>query len=267
MNTFIIEEDSQFECEGVFHGEDTPPKRYNPILRRLQHNAGESDPNLQMHLILASHRHMQSLQTFYEVPKENLMVTCIGSERLECVNQETYNKLYAKGGFIRYQQQSRFRSVEVGISIGDDIEIFFKLIKLKQYIQEIDNTFFRFFPHLISPEWFANAVNAFHLSMLNEEQRNFRKRLFFKHNTQILKSQHNFALSICFRKSSTLPGGKYKQIYQNYATEEISRAYPALGRRTSESSDTGSDLGAHSIASTDSGCIPSDVSDHSDQEL
>ena len=265
MNTFIIEEESQFECEGVFHGEDTPPKRYNPILRRL--NAGESDPNLQMHLILASHRHMPILQTFYEIEKKNLMVTCIGSERLECVNQETYDKLYTKGGFIKYQQQSRFRSVEVGISIGDDIEIFFKLIKLKQYVQEIDNTFFRYFHHLISPDWFANAVNSFHLSMLSEEQRKFRKRLVFKHNTKIIKSQHNFALSICFRKSSTLPGGIYKRIYLNYATEEIPRAHPDLDRRISESSDTDSDIDAESIESTDSGCIPSDISDNSDLEL
>ena len=207
MNVFIIEEESQFECDGVFDLEDTPSKRYNPLLRRL--HAEKSDQNLQMHLILASHRHMPILQNFYEVPKENLMVTCIGSERLECVNGEICDKLNKEGGFIKYQQQSRFRSVEVETSIGDDIEIFVNLIKLKQYAQEIDNTFFRYFPHIISPEWFANAVNTFHIALFDEEQRN-RKRLVFKHKTRTVTSENNFALSICFRRTSSRLGGTYE---------------------------------------------------------
>ena len=136
MNTFLIEEESQFECDGVFDGEDTPPKKYNHLLQRF--SAEKFDKNLQMHLIVASHRHMPILKSFYEIPKTNLMITCIGSERLECINPDNYDRLYKKGGFIRYlytrfRSKSRFSFVEVESSIGDDIETFFKLIKLKKY--------------------------------------------------------------------------------------------------------------------------------------
>ena len=262
LNTFLIEEESQFECDGVFDGEDTPPKKYNHLLQRF--SAEKFDENLQMHLIVASHRHMPILKSFYEIPKANPMITCIGSERLECINQDTYDRLHRKGGFIKYLQQSRFRSVEVESSIGEDIEIFLKLIKLNQYSQEIDNTFFKFFPTHISPEWFASAVRTFKASSLSPKDENelktFGNHHGFKHRTKIQNTdESNYALSICFRKTSTRPEGIFKQIYNNYATEQIPQTISESYRRTSETSD--SDTGAHSIASSDSGLITSDYSD------
>ena len=272
LNQFLIEEESQFECDGVL-GEDTSLKKYNRMVDRIYDH--EFDQNFQMHLIVASHRHIPILKSFYEVQKANLMVTCIGSERLECVNGDVYDKLHLEGGFIRYKQQSRFRSVEVESSIGDDIEIFVELVKSGKYTQDFDNnTFFKYFPRHISPEWFRNAVTTFDLRLLKEWLWKFRARSF-KHNTKIIDFENNYALSICYRKTSFQLQGKYKEIFRNYAAEQMFQANTdELNEfessdldtdsepRKPTTSDTDSDTPSEETTSSDSGCS----SDNSDPE-
>ena len=70
-------------------------------------------------------------------PEISHMITRIGSQRLECVQQEHYEKLYNQGGQIKYNEVCSF---EVHQSIMDpqfvnDIDDFYDRIKMNKIVQ------------------------------------------------------------------------------------------------------------------------------------
>ena len=195
LNRFVIDEENQFECDGVFGLDDLSTQ---DILRDKSHVFIAAD------FVLASNRRI--LRTTMKPRSINLMITCLGSERLECVQKREHEKFYRGEGQIKYYHPYNGSPsiLNVRESIGDEIEDFFQHIKKKTIdlnLKRLSRSDLR--------ERLENAVKNFHLSMLTEEkqnemliQKNFDKKFpDFKNETILSEKEHNYALSVCFRKT------------------------------------------------------------------
>ena len=163
LNRFLVEEECQFECEGVFELDysSTPPfMRDLEIKMREKHEkrieaefeSGDTstgwqsttgwqsatDVNPELHIFISdfSLTNIQILITTNPFLFKNPMITFVGSETLECVQKEEYEKFYRGRGRIRYASNQitsygRLFIFNVRKSIGDGIENFFQLMKMK----------------------------------------------------------------------------------------------------------------------------------------
>jgi len=87
LNRFVIDEESQFECDGVFRLDDSSTQ---DILRDESHIVIAAD--------FVTATNWQILRTTMKPRSINLMITCLGSERLECVQKREYEKFYRGEG-------------------------------------------------------------------------------------------------------------------------------------------------------------------------
>ena len=106
LNRFVIEEESQFECRGVF-GFDDSLWFMRDVTRKINLKSGDKQSKFHV-FISADFSPMTSLQWIEfddlvnELGSTNLMITRIGSERLECVQKDVYDIFYNKKGKIQY---------------------------------------------------------------------------------------------------------------------------------------------------------------------
>ena len=137
-------------------------------------------------------------------PEISHMITRIGSQRLEYVQKERYEKLYTEGGQIKYNEVGSF---EVHQSIVNDIDDFYDRIKMNKinfaerrlltdYMYKSFDDFFEFWD---TPD----SVKTFHLSMLtDEEERKIHsentdnlKLDYFKNKTTLSRNEPNYVLA------------------------------------------------------------------------
>ena len=207
VNRFLVEEESQFECDGVFELDGNASFRRN--VRKINLKSGDAQSKL--HVVISAD--LESIIP-YLIPigrfkSTNLMITRIWSERLECVQKEEYEKFYREKGQIQYDPKDTFQYI-VRQSIGDAIEDFFQAVKMKRiaYNPKTKKSYYDF----QSDFWrnrHDNIVTNFHLSMLTDEKENEmliqknsgRKYPDFKNDTKLSENVNNYALSICFRKT------------------------------------------------------------------
>ena len=213
LNRMLIEEESQFECDGVY--EIDSQFDHKCMLHKISKQQSDS---ITRHIILAgeplsfqyffvcwwdripgfkvSHADRNRYQADPALQNLNVMVTLLESERLECVQKQKAKRFYSEGGQIRnvinesMYGHSRFSNdpsliLEVHKSTGDDIEDFFKRIEEGQIVPnyldknlprlgEVDD----FFSGLWETRTHWNEkqyVHNFHLSMLTEEEENSLK--------------------------------------------------------------------------------------------
>ena len=221
INRFVIEEESQFECDGVFrvdfatHG---PPILRDVIAQLYRRTPSTTYLNellpLEFHVFISAdfslRRHLTVLRELYKLRKHNPMVTCIGSERLKCIQKEEYETFYNEKGRVRYAYDGMLTVLDVQKSIGDGVEDFFQLIQIKTFhYSQFHLNYNMFYGDSLSRDRFENLVKNFHISMLTEEKQNAmlvkqnsgENSLDFANNTKLSENEHNYALSICFRKT------------------------------------------------------------------
>ena len=109
LNRFIIEENMQFECYGVLDPVSIIPAEtsnyiihlLNCHLRRIDeaivHVIISDDFGLKSHNKVALRRFGQFLKSLWRVWSKEIMITRIGSQRLECVQKEQYQKFHSAG--------------------------------------------------------------------------------------------------------------------------------------------------------------------------
>ena len=219
LNRFLIEEESQFECDGVFGLDGTASFIYD-VMRKI-------NPKSELHVVISAdifsiipYDIMELENLIYKLKSTNLMITRIGSERLECVQKEEYEKFYGEKGTIQYDPYDIFHYI-VRQSIGNAIENFFQAVKMKRiaYNPKTTKSYYKFW----SDFWLNrhdNIVTNFHLSMLTDEKENEmliqrnsgRKCPDFKNDTKLSENVNNYALSICFRKTWIQNRAQYYEI-------------------------------------------------------
>ena len=211
LNRFLIEEDTQFECDGIHLlskndlWADADSYLSNHIKRLADdRNQNQSGPSI-LHFIIADYpRRVAPREPLYmldEVKRDakvvvNLMVTVISSERLECVQKERYEKFYKEGDNIKYDFKKFSYNFSVYKSVGDDMEDFLHRNKTGILPTYKKATF--------EESNMKSSLKTFHLSMISdddEKQMILKKFSNFKLPTTCLKNEQNFALSICFRKT------------------------------------------------------------------
>lgn len=219
LNRFIIDEECQFECQGVY---DLQELCKAEEMRRMV----QSSAPFNGHVILADDFSNKSRLLWPML--ENFSAFCsminfVGSERLECVNKRRCEQFYSGGGLIAYNQSCLLRSSEVchlrsQKSIGDDIEDFFEWIKSKKIKGNFNKTFYAvsdILDGIYSSKMHQSAVSTFHLTMLSEHEasklakRVFKKYPDYKEVTRLSNDEHNYALSVCFRKTWIGRKGKF----------------------------------------------------------
>ena len=215
LNRFLIEEDIQFECAGVVeHKRDMETKMKRNIERDLMKNLERisNESNSIGHLVLSTDLEYSSTYSIFDNIKNlTMMMTRINSERLECVQQEQYNKLYKdasnEGGQIKYGN----KTVLVYTSIGDDIDDFYDRIKMNK-IKFTDKRNFLdysdFQARLDNLLQARHSVKTFNLSTLSEEERKMhsektgnRRSVNVKYETRLFKKENKYALTLGARKT------------------------------------------------------------------
>ena len=228
MNRFIIEEQIQIECNGVYEfSEGKQVKEKLPIiLKKLLLWRP-------IHVLIADEhiaswavnqrRFRRDLKAVLDsVLNSNLMLTCLSSERLRIVQKEEYDKFYREGGRIEVESNVP----ELYKSIGDDVEEFFQRMKLNQILPILP---YKGLP-LLSEVFIEDAdslakwnetsqVRTFHLSMLSNEEeqlylnrRSLGKWPEFMYETTISQDEQNYALSVCYRKTYIIHNKKLYNI-------------------------------------------------------
>ena len=218
VNRFLVEEESQFECDGVF--ELNGIASFMRDVRKI--NLISSDTQSKLHVVISAdldpiYRY-QIISRFQSYIKStNLMITRIWSERLECVPKEKYEKFYSENGQIQYDPIGYIPARQ---SIGDAIENFFQAVKMKRIDYNPKTKKSVTFGSLFWRNRHDNIVTNFHLSMLTDEKENEmliqrnsgRKCHDFKNDTKLSENEHNYALSICFRKTYVKDRNRYYPI-------------------------------------------------------
>ena len=222
LNRFLIDEDLQFECAEVLDYENnkTYPIRQS-LEKSLERVSNKSNSDLFFHLVLSNDfKYSTTCTSFLQnvinsiIQGQNFtfMITRIGSERLECVQKEQYEKFYNEGGEITYNQNSSAQHFQVYKSVGDDIDHFYDRIKINE-IKLTDSKSrdsgilcYRIIPELLHS---TDSVKTFHLSMLSDEEEKKMhsektgNRIFanFRNETRLTENEQNYALSLCVRKT------------------------------------------------------------------
>ena len=149
-----------------------------------------------------------------ELTSTPLMITRIGSERLQCIQKQQSKDIYRYGGrFGPWYQHGTMvpawfdSEADVGKSIGDDIEDFYNRIKTNeinicmQYSKLDKVTLTDQISSLYPYNNSVSTVRTFHVSMLTDKQENEMSSEFFKDETSLSKDEQNYALSLCARRT------------------------------------------------------------------
>ena len=227
INRFVIEEESQFECDGVFRVDAAPPGPpiHHDVIAQLNHRAlpttyGNNLLQLEFHVFISAdfslRSHLKVLSHLHGLRQNELMVTCIGSQRLECIQKEECEVFYNEKGRVRYSSDAMLHTVlDVQKSIGYGVEDFFQLIQMKMFRYKS-----------VSQDRFENLVENFHTSMLTEEKQNEMliqqnsggNTLDFMNDTKLSENEQNYVLSICFRKTCKRNGALLYEIIDPNST-------------------------------------------------
>ena len=144
VNRFLVEEESQFECDGVFE--------FDAIVSVLRDIIMNKESKL--HVVISadffpiiSYQIIELKNLINDLKPKNLMITHIVSERLECVQKEEYEKFYEENGTIQYDPNDIFHYI-VRQSIGNAIEDFFQYVKMNRiaYLRNPYYDLLSFFP-------------------------------------------------------------------------------------------------------------------------
>ena len=137
LNRFIIEEEAQFECIGVF-SRNIHSSGYPGVARQLK-NQLRSIENFIGHIIVADDIYVanQMLKSIEPTPQNLLLIsefiiTCVQSERIECVQKDNYERIHREG-YSNDSNPSNLIQIfipERSKPVGDDIEDFFERSKL-----------------------------------------------------------------------------------------------------------------------------------------
>ena len=227
LNRFIIEEDIQFECNGVMgllmeFSEDQFKRFYGKHLEIL-----DKSKKTIVHLIIAADfglaltRHNMLTKFLLQLPEDKeIIISRVGSQRLECIQKEQYQKFYKEGGQVKIDAPEW--KTELYKSIGDDIEDFYNRVKMNEINLIMNKTY-----ETINDCWTkiiklislnsSNSklgVRSFHLSMLTDKEESefhskgkknysgkYHNLAEFRNKTGISENEQNFALSFCGRKT------------------------------------------------------------------
>ena len=211
LNRFLIEEDTQFECAGVvdcYSSRVYDTEFSNSARENLKKNFKKifnwSNTESIGHLVFSGDFYTKFREYADDyIPRLqglSFLITCTGSERLECIQKDQYEKFYIDGGqitsFLRtnpycgttkriftvkrdryisdYPSQHKF---EVHKSFGDDIEDFYDGIKKNEVTckngREKHTGFWKLLRGWDFEEKLLGGnltVKTFHLSMLSETE-------------------------------------------------------------------------------------------------
>ena len=227
LNRFLIDEDVQFECFGVYDDDFY----YNiPLLEMLKNIS--ADKSVTGHVIIAAdmtkyiswtrHKSVCEVQCEDSIVDSNMMVSCIESERLECFQKENYENFFNGGMVISFDSGYNFQ--QANNSIGDDIEVFYEQIITGKLVPDYQK-------QLCKASYNKNhksTVASFHLSMLSDDEenkmhadnRNFvsirRRYSCFKFKTLISKHEQNYALSVCYRRTTI----RHKELFYHCVSKQ-----------------------------------------------
>ena len=228
LNRFLIEEDAQFECVApsciweVFDENSLSIKPIDEIKSKIccshfiiagGHNDGRLGTLMSGRMNTFIKRMFKLMRQNYRTELHpNIMVTFIGSERLECVQTDRFKKFYKEGGKIKYEYKIRkgeerrkffpSKILDAYKSVGDDIEDFFQRNKN----EIMPNKTGPFIPFNLSKSLFVsdNSIITFHLSLISDdEEKRIISKYFtvFKYPTTLHEAESNYALSVCYRQS------------------------------------------------------------------
>ena len=171
----------------------------------------------------------------HPVIDSGLIISCIESERLECVTKDKAENFH-NGGLVTFDSGYTFRKAHN--SIGDDIEMFYQFIITEKLVPNFDKP-------LCNKSYskdHESTVATFNLSMLSDDdenrmlsqnkvQTNIRMRVRnnlgttlsthqqysgFKFKTSISKEEQNYALSVCYRRTVI----RYKGLFYHCFSEQ-----------------------------------------------
>ena len=229
LNRFLIDEEIENECIGIYKSNQSVPPPKVPI----------TDDDLDssfVHLIVAHNEPaprssmdntgMKSIMDHIKIPtwvtdtKDKIIITKLCSVRTECVQPEKYKKICREGGNVRVDS---YHTVKVERSVGDDIEDFVEQMELeKRRIgdrkKELNENVITFHLSLLSDKEEKNIL-APRKEAIKEEIWRLRKKSAnimrnpmvkeiltwnyknFKYATRLSENEHNYALSVCYRTS------------------------------------------------------------------
>ena len=200
LNRLIIEENMQFECYGILDPVSIIPAEtsnyithlLNCLLRRIEaaaivHVIISDDFGLKSYNKVALRRFGKFLKSLWRVWPKEIMITRIGSQRLECVQKEQYQKFYRNGSQVNTTIQTNYFDGGVDVSkyetvvfksIGDDIEDFYNHIKMNQIFlinRTEEKTYLTtvMLQQIFSLDPSSSSkliVRTFHLSMLTDQE-------------------------------------------------------------------------------------------------
>ena len=211
LNRLIIEENMQFECYGVLDPVSIIPFETTNYIISLNEILWMIDKAI-VHVIISddfglkSYRRKVALSRFDKFLKllwllapNEIMITRIGSQRLECVQKEQYQNFYRLGGQVNTIQTNHFHgAVDVSKyktivyqSVGDDIEEFYNHIKMNRIylINPTEETIYLtrvMLQKILSLDPFNSSkliVRSFHLSMLTDQEENEMDYVFLEKRT------------------------------------------------------------------------------------
>ena len=210
LNRFLIEEEIQFECYGIYD-EEFSYNRLVPFLNMLKKVSSDQPDCITGHVIIADISkyipwNRYTAVSEHSIPDSGLIISRIESERLECVQKEKCKNFYT-GGVVSYDSGYNFQQAYK--SVGDDMDVFFRLITSGKMIANYQ----RSLRNYASDRFHECTVATFHLSMLSddEETKMLSKNAYsitgdrrypgFKFKTSVSRNERNYALSVCHRRT------------------------------------------------------------------
>ena len=193
LNRFIIEEDMQFECNGVMSFSKNQFKRFHEKHLEILHLIIADVFGLKHESMLtmdSSHAFSVEFLHLLNLPEDKeIIISRIGRERLECIQKEQYQKFYKEGGQVKIHTGYLTVKIdpewktELYKSIGDDIEDFYNRIKMNEINLIINQTYETIndcWKKMIKSISLNNSyldssdskliVRSFHLSMLTDQE-------------------------------------------------------------------------------------------------
>ena len=185
LNRFLIEEDNQFECAAVLDCQNDSNYIIRENLQKhFERISNESNSDFIGHLVLFYDFERSFIYDFLpRLPDFPVIITCIGSERQECVPKERYEKFYNGGGEIEDKnphEQNIFESITVNKSFGDDIDDLYEHLKMNNITLSDRRSLTDWFPleSTHSVMHCESTVRTFHLSMLSDQEEKKMYRSF-----------------------------------------------------------------------------------------
>ena len=236
MNRFLIDEEAQNECLGVYKENHWSLPSSHHLIEQLLRIEDVALKSTFVHVIRAAKpwRTSASFGKLFDIvgtPRTGksklrnlirsisnfkVVLTQLSSERIECVRKEKYEKLHKEGVRIDTSDwyNDHFSTVSQNViaekSVGDDIEDFYQEMESeklcpRKFIQKEKQKIGR-----INVPGLKYEIQTFHLPMLSDEEEKKMERSNpsygkttqkFKHRPKLSKNEHNYALSVCSRRT------------------------------------------------------------------